>query len=248
MSFCSHIFFDLDNTLTRSRSLITPHMQKALFSLTNVVDVIIVSGAEEAQIKKQLTPIFDKALYLLAQNGNHAVHKNSELLWRHFLNETQKKEASAHIQNLKLSFKEPDVIDEDTIQDRGCQIAYSVIGHTAPVSRKEMWDPSASKRAWGLTQNPFVSETLEVRIGGTTCFDYFEKGRNKGKNINDLLARFGWRENECLYVGDALYIGGNDETVVGVIPHQSVLNPSETLVHIQEILKRNIVQPSLKGN
>ena len=98
-----------------------------------------------------------------------------------------------------------------------------VIGHTAPVSRKEMGS-LCFKASLGTHSKSICFRNVEVRIGGTTCFDYFEKGRIK-ENINDLLARFGWRENECLYVGDALYIGGNDETVVGVIPHQSVLKP-----------------------
>ena len=46
--------------------------------------------------------------------------------------------------------------------------------------------------------------------------DYFKKGKNKF-NINRLIDLKGWEKEECLFFGDALFPGGNDETVNGVI-------------------------------
>jgi hypothetical protein len=79
-----------------------------------------------------------------------------------------------------------------------------------------------------LAEHPLISDTIEVKIAGTTCLDYFKKGRNKGYNVTRLCSFKSWNLDTCLYFGDALYPGGNDETVIGIIDTQSVLNPDDT--------------------
>jgi len=46
----------------------------------------------------------------------------------------------------------------------------------------------------------------------------------------------GWNKKGCLYIGDALFPGGNDETVVGVIETKSVRNPEDTFTLLEEFL------------
>ena len=88
-----------------------------------------------------------------------------------------------------------------------------------------------------LVEHPLVSDAVEVRIGGTTTFDYFRKGMHKGHNVLELIRRKGWVKDECVYVGDALFPGGNDETVIGVIDTHPVKNPTETLEFIRSVLR-----------
>ncbi|MDO8520795.1 MAG: HAD hydrolase family protein, partial [bacterium] len=114
------------------------------------------------------------------------------------------------------------------LEDRGSQISYSFVGHTAKIEEKEKFDPDKSRRTTILREYPFRSETVEVKIAGTTCFDFYIKGSHKGKNIAELCKKMGWEKDECLYVGDALFKNGNDESVIGVIPLKKVRDPKDT--------------------
>ena len=81
----------------------------------------------------------------------------------------------------------------------------------------------------------FHSENIEVGIGGTTCIDFFKKGNSKGDNVLEYIKRKNWKKSECLYVGDALFEGGNDYSVVGKLSTLSVKNPEETYHLIKEL-------------
>lgn len=202
------IFLDLDNTVTESRGKIAPEMVEAL---SNYTTVVIVSGASEEQMRKQLgqTPAI-----LLSQNGN------VNDLWRRELTHTERVLILNHI----ASYNGVD----SNVEDRGAQISYSFTGHSAPVEIKKAYDPDGSKRRAILTSYPLV-ESLEAKIGGTTCIDYFPAGLNKGYNVGKYIQQMGWRRSECIYVGDALFPGGNDESVIGVIATFPVNGWKDTL-------------------
>lgn len=228
-----HIFFDLDNTLTRSRSPIAVAMRDALAGLqTSGRDVIVVSGATVEQAMSQ-TENFP-ALYL-GQNGNHARDESEKKeMWRELLSDDEKTEIRNHIASIPRPWIVAD--ENDLIEDRGSQVSYSLLGHHEDVAKKEMFDPNGARRRATLAEHPFASGTLEVKIGGTTTLDYIRKGQHKGSNVTRLISKKGWKKEECVYVGDALYPGGNDEAVVGVIDVQPVDNPDGTLVFIRKIL------------
>jgi phosphomannomutase len=219
------LFFDLDNTLTRSRTKITPEMKELLGSLP--YDIIVISGASVDQLKYQLDGL---SCYTLGQNGNHAVHGDLEL-WRDPLTPDDIREIEAHIASLPHVAEIPDI--SDLIENRGSQISYSIYGHHAPVAVKEKIDPDQALRIGLLAQHPLLSDNIEVKIAGTTCLDYFKKGRNKGYNVTRLAEYMGWNLDTCLYFGDALFPGGNDETVIGIIDTESVTDPDDTFRKLQ---------------
>ncbi len=233
-----HFFFDLDNTLTRSRSPITPEHAEILKRLSEQADVIVVSGGRRSQIQNQLDSEMAGSYYVLGQNGNEAVLKDGTELWMQRPSETQKEAIRALVEKMK-SHLALEVQDEnDLIEDRGCSIAYSTIGHHEDVSKKEVYDPDHAKRIALLDFFKDEVATLrdthgiEVRTGGTTCLDFFLAGKNKGSNITAFLPRMNWQKEDCLYIGDALFPGGNDETVIGVIPTHAVKNPDETFQYL----------------
>lgn len=223
----THLFFDLDNTVTRSRSKIAPQMHELLRSLPQ--DIIIISGASVDQIRFQMDGM---PCYLMGQNGNHAVF-GAEELWCDLLSSDEIAEIQAHIASLPRTWDVPN--EDDLIENRGSQVSYSIYGHHAPVADKERFDPDQEKRRMLLSANPLVSETIEVKIAGTTCLDYFRKGRNKGYNVARLISHRRWNKDECLYFGDALYPGGNDETVIGVIETAQVTDPQHTYETLQRL-------------
>ncbi len=229
-----HLFFDLDGTVTPSRSLVLPDMQEALRAvLASNRDVIIVSGAEVQQARYQTN---DMPFVYLGQNGNHAYDGIQKIdLWRELLTDEEKAEVYAHIQSIPRTWE---VVDEkDLVEDRGSQVAYSLLGHNSDKEKKSTFDPKGALRQQLLATYPFISNTMQVVIGGTTCFDYIKKGFHKGKNVSRLIAERGWKKEECVYTGDALYAGGNDETVLGVIDTHEVARPEDTLLFIQAVLR-----------
>ena len=217
-----HLFFDLDNTVTRSRSKISEAMREALSESGK--DIIIVSGATCEQITWQLDGV---DCFKLGQNGNHAEDKGGNLIWQELLTDEEKVEIMKHIGSMPRTWEVSNV--DDLVQDRGCQISYSLLGHNEVLEKKEAFDPKSNIRKSLLENYPFVSETLQVKIGGTTCFDYTAKGKHKGFYVERLIEKMGWKKDECVYFGDMLFPGGNDESVIGVIDTEAVENPEDTL-------------------
>lgn len=231
-----NIFFDLDNTLTRSRSPITPEMSRLLLLLAKKHEVIVVSGAEAKQIQFQLGDALRGKYWVMGQNGNMCSDKDGRVLWENKMNWVQKLEVFSYadrvIRAKLFSYKDK----LDLVQDRGCQISYSILGHSEDVSKKEKADPDQAKRQMILKKFPFKNTGVDVKIAGTTCLDFFIKGKNKGSNVAELYKKMKWKKNECLYVGDALFKNGNDESVIGVVPTKKVGDPSDTEALITVIL------------
>ncbi|MBI5470567.1 HAD-IIB family hydrolase [Candidatus Kaiserbacteria bacterium] len=235
-----HLFFDLDGTLTPSRSHMLLEQVPLFEALCSTCDVIVVSGAQESQMRKQL-PEKNIRYYMLTQNGNHALTPDGAVLWSERFTRVQKDAAIHFIETVRDEIKLEVSDKDDLVEDRGSQISYSLIGHDEKSELKRAFDPDGSKRREILGRHILGIEKLsdagiEVTVGGTTCLDMFLKGKNKGYHVNRLIERMHWNKNECLYIGDALAPGMNDESVIGVIPTKPVRNPDETFEYIASLL------------
>jgi phosphomannomutase len=231
----------MDGTLTRSRSTIDPVMDAILAKAGRSHDIVIVSGARLEQIQVQI-PAAD-VYAVLAQNGNDAYEPFGARAWRNELDWQQKRwiynwiDISLEVVCDQFEFTPwPIPSVEDLVEDRGCQISYSLIGHNRPIEEKIAFDRDGSKRRKILDWMPFKSGETEVRIGGTTCLDFFLIGKHKGTNVKAYADRKGWIPEECLYIGDALFEGGNDFPVVGVMPTLSVNGPDDTFQFLEGIV------------
>lgn len=213
-----HLIFDLDNTITESRQDISPEMFERLSVLKD--DIVVISGASEERMIKQLKGLPIK--YILAQSGNDT------LFWYNKLTDEEIREIYTHADKLRD-------IEPDMLENRGCQIALSFTGHNADLKTKKLFDPNGSLRTKILSDIPFESETLECRVGGSTCLDYTRKNGTKGKNIERLIKHLNWKKEDCIYYGDALFKGGNDESVVGVIKCIEVANPQDLMLKLKYV-------------
>lgn len=224
-----YLFFDLDSTLTPSRQSIKPEMAELLPTLGRTI--IVVSGSKNSQLRKQIGEL---SAYLLGQNGNQAIDPTGAILWENVLSPEEKILVQGHIDTLlpQLDYHIPDM--NDLVEDRGSQISFSIYGHNAPPEEKKKCDGDFKRRKSLISAFPFVCDTMEVQIGGSTCFDYFKKGFNKGTNTKKLIKMMGWSKDECVYFGDALFPGGNDETVVGVIDTVEVTDEDDTLKKLKQ--------------
>lgn len=223
-----YLFFDMDKTVAPARQPILTEMFDLLSSLS--YPIIIVSGQEVSKIGWQSN---DLTAIRLGQNGNHAVDVDGTELWNIPLEEHHQNEILKHIETL-MSLLPHEVRDDWTpIENRGSQITFSPIGNTAPVDIKNAYDPDRKKRDDLIARAPFVSKELIVKIGGSTSFDYIHKDRHKGTNVAKLITHKGWDKDECIYIGDGLFSGGNDEAVIGIID----TFPVDDHLHTYRVLK-----------
>lgn len=236
-----HFFFDLDKTLTKSRSPMDAAHRPVFRKLCESRDVAIMSGGSREQIREQTTAEFDGMYYALGQSGNHAVGKDGVELWNDILTTSQVDATLTFIELLEQHFA-IDVKDvDDLIENRGAQISYSVIGFHEDTEKKYAFDPDDSRRAAALKQMASAVTVLndagvEVVPAGTTTYNFMALGRHKGFNVRRFIERMQWNAAECIYIGDALFPGGNDSSVIGVIPTHAVETPDDTFTFINQML------------
>lgn len=236
-----HVFFDLDDTLTPSRTMMKAEHVSLFLQLCSAKDAIVVSGAEESQIRKQLPSEASGRYFVLSQNGNHAIGKDGAVLWSEAFSPEQVSEIYAFIKKIHDELALTVRNEDDLIENRGSQISYSLIGHNEERPIKKAFDPDGSKRkailaAHAVDVEHLRSTGIEITVGGTTCLDIFLLGRNKGFHVPRLIGHEGWSKADSLYVGDALEPGRNDESVIGVVPTHAVENPDDTFRFIEQNL------------
>jgi hypothetical protein len=240
------IVFDLDGTLADSKSAIDPEMSGLLHDLLGIVKVAVISGGGWPQFEKQLVSNLphDKLLAnlsLLPTCGTK-FYRYESAGWKKIYSEdftTDQREKI--LDSLKKAIATADFKIEklwgEQVEDRGSQITFSALGQQAPLEEKEKWDPDFAKRKKiKAILDTFIPE-FSVRIGGSTSVDITKPGIDKAYGIRKLRDLLGISIKEMIYIGDALYVGGNDypAEIAGVdcIP---VKDPNETKRVIQTII------------
>ncbi len=123
------------------------------------------------------------------------------------------------------------------IEDRGSQITFSAFGQQAPLEEKKKWDPDFSKRKRMKALLDNLIPEFSVRLGGTTSVDVTKPGIDKAYGIRKLRDILGVSIHEMIFVGDALFPGGNDYPAkeAGVVSIE-VRDPDESKRVIEAIL------------
>ncbi len=122
-------------------------------------------------------------------------------------------------------------------EDRGSQVTYSALGQQAPLADKEEWDADFAKRKKITAILETLIPEFSIRIGGATSIDVTKPGIDKAYGIGKLRDNLHVSFKEMIYIGDALFPGGNDypaeESGVVSIP---VKGPDDTDLVISTIL------------
>ena len=239
------IVFDLDGTLAESKSSLDNEMATLLRDLLMVVKVAVISGGGWPQFEKQLLSNLPhderlKNLSLLPACGTKFYKYEEE--WEKTYSEDLSADEKENIINSlkkvsdKMDFKIERVWGE-IIEDRGSQITYSALGQRAPIDEKKKWDPDFTKRKKMKILLDQLIPGFSIRLGGTTSVDITKPGIDKAYGIEKLREILGIKIDEMIFIGDALFPGGNDYPAkeAGVVTIQ-VRDPNETKRVIETII------------
>jgi phosphomannomutase len=239
------IVFDLDGTLAASKSALDGQMSMLIHELLGVVQVAVISGGDWPQFDKQVLSKLPHDvklgnLSLLPTCGTKFYQYTSE--WKKIYSEDfTSEEKTSIISSLKKAIIEADIrFDKlwgEQIEDRGSQITFSALGQSAPLEEKAMWDPDFVKRQKIKNILDSTLSGFSVNLGGTTSIDITKPGIDKAYGIGKLVQILGINKSEMVFVGDAIFPGGNDypakEAGVISIP---VRDPNQTKLVIETII------------
>lgn len=212
------IVFDLDGTIAQSKAPLDSEMAGLLHRLLGIVKVAVISGGSWAQFEKQLLanlPHDDrlKKLSLLPTCGTKFFQYSSS--WKELYSEdftaAEKKKIIVSVEKViaSLDLKSAGPWGE-VIEDRGSQITFSALGQQAPITEKKKWDPDFAKRKGMKALLDGMIPEFSVRLGGTTSIDVTKHGIDKAYGIRKLRDTLGIAIDEMIFIGDALFPGGND--------------------------------------
>lgn len=248
------VIFDVDGTLAPSKSRMSKEMGELIVRLLATKKVAIISGGGFPQLQMQFIAALPHTsesftnLFLLPTSGTRMYVWKKD--WtEQYSEQLLPKERERVINALNVALKtigyiQPQQVYGQIIEDRGSQITFSALGQQAPLEKKEAWQaadragggPSKREKIVSILKNKIPE--FDARIGGTTSIDITKRGVNKAYGIRKLEEILKLSPDEIVFVGDALFHGGNDypARATGVDCIQ-VSGPDDTARQVREWLK-----------
>ena len=251
------IAFDLDGTLTESKSPMEDRMAELLDKLLQKMHVCVISGGKFLQFEKQLLvslrsePQQLERLHLMPTCGTRYFKFKGNKWHQIYAEDFKPAEKKKIIDALNKGFddlkrREKKVWGE-TVEDRGSQITFSVLGQDIVdvlgkegVRMKEQWDPNdAKKNELRDYIAPLIPE-FEVRVGGITSIDVTKLGIDKAYGMKKLMTELNLKKEDILFIGDRIREGGNDYPVKLMgIDCMQIAHWQETAQVIESLLLTN---------
>ena len=240
------VAFDLDGTLAESKQAIDPEMGSLLSRLTRAATVAVISGGDwpqfEAQLIGNLPGDADLSRLLAMPTSGTKLYRSQDGAWtRIYADDFTPAERDTILAALNDAIVQAGLQDDpawgDKIEDRGSQITFSALGQQAPLDAKHAWDPDFAKRKRMQAILEPVLPDFTVRTGGSTSLDITRKGIDKAYGIRRLSEITGIATADMIFMGDAIYEGGNDYAVKAMgVDSVAIRDVSETKHVIEAIL------------
>lgn len=249
------IVFDLDGTLTPSKSNMKPDMARALVALLTRKKVAVIGGGSWQQFKRQFLnklvcpkELLQNLFLFPTTAMSFYCYRNG---WKKVYEIKLSPNEVADIRNAfrktftEVGYRPPQRVYGKVIENRGSQVTFSVFGQDVVaklgkkgLTLKERWrkenDPLKLKMAKLLAKK---LPHLEVHAAGFTSIDITKKGVDKAYGVRQIEKYIRVPVRNMLFVGDALFPGGNDAATKKTgIQCMAVRGPKDTEKIIKEIL------------
>ena len=239
--------FDVDGTLTASKTDITQETATLICALMEIKKVAFLAGGTYQQMKTQcvdkLPCIKNKKCLpylLLFPLSAGSMYRCLDNEWKqvYALNFTQdeKRIVMEAIPRAltDIGYKNPPQIYGETIEDRSAQITFSALGQKAPVEVKKHWHNTKDSRLQLVKALRTYLPDFIIRAGGLTSVDILKVDKSYG--IKKIQEVFQVDIPDIIFVGDALYEGGNDydvlKTGIDAVPVADYLETRSVLTHL----------------
>ena len=200
--------FDVDVTLTPSRSKMEPDFEDFFYFWVTNNDTYLCSGSDLDKIKEQLTPRILNSVKGVFTCMANVYHEKGEEVYR---NDFTPPEGLEEDLNNILQTSEFKKRTGNHIEKRIGAWNFSEVGRNAiPAEREEykQWDDihNSRQRICKLLNNKY-GDKIDTSLGGDISIDICNKGGDK-RQVVEYLSDLDY-EN-VIFVGDRIHPGGND--------------------------------------
>lgn len=242
------IIFDLDGTLTKSKSNIDKEMSALLCALLHKKKIAVIGGGSHSQFINQFLALFrcpneqlENLLILPLSGGSLYAYQASKWkqIYHHSFTKKEKTKIFAAFKKafLDIKYVMPTKTYGEVIEDRGSQITFSAVGQKAPLTAKQKWNEESDIRLKLQAALLKYLPEFEIRRGGLTSIDITKKGIDKAYGVQQVMERFAVNKKDIVYIGDALFKGGNDYAAKRTgVTTVAVQDAEDTKILIRRIL------------
>ena len=253
------IVFDIDGTLTLTKAPMDRQMAELIAKLLAIKQIAIIGGGKFALFKEQLhalgelkvskTLLKNLSLFPATATSFYIYQAGWKKVYALQLSRTERDKIKKTFHEVlkKINYQHPRKIYGNVIEDRGTQVTFSALGQDVVamlgikqgVALKTRWaqENRKLKMKIGRLVGKLLPE-LEVHVAGFTSIDVTKKGVDKAYGLQQITKYLHVDIKDMLFVGDAIFPGGNDYAVVRTgVDYISVTGPTETKKIIRDILK-----------
>lgn len=246
MSKYKLLSFDLDDTLSESKTLMDDEMCEILTKILETKKIAIISGGDLPQIQKQVVNklIENKAnidnFLILPTCGTKFFHYENGELIKDYSDDLTKDQKKMIFMRLEKAIRDlglrPEKVYGEQIEDRGTQITFSAIGQDCPLEVKKDWDPDKKRRQLIKEEIKNDLSDFEIAIAGKSSIDITKKGIDKAIGMEKLIEYTGLLKSEIVFFGDNMQEGGNDFPVKRTgVDCIAVQGPEDTKKKLKEL-------------
>jgi phosphomannomutase len=236
--------FDLDGTLSESKSAMDEEMANLIDRLLRKRKVAIISGGAFEQFQRQMPALKSapeqlKNLFFFPTTGTR-FYRYEGNDWQQVYADELTVEERAKIKDAfekafeDIGYKHPETVYGEVVEDRGTQVTFSAVGQQAPLEAKKLWRETQDRRSEIVQALQKYIPEFEAKMPGVTSIDVTRKGIDKAYGILKIEEYLGVKPAEIIFTGDALFEGGNDHAVIRTgVDTQAVTNPEDTKAHLR---------------
>lgn len=241
------VLFDLDDTLAFSFESPSPEAIAKLLELLRLVPVALITGRGFLWMEADFLDAFAGSpktadFYVLPEGAAQCLQWDGSM-WKEYYGEEIAADEMDRIEEaIRSSVRETGVLEGlpifgEQFRRKRAMVAFSTVGIDASRELRYSWDPGNVKRAALCAAIARKLPEYDVVMGGATTIDVTRKGVNKAYGVRWLAKHLDCDPSEMLYVGDALFEGGNDAVVIPTgVRTRPTTGPAETLGIIEELI------------
>ena len=228
--------FDVDGTLTPSRSKIDKNFITFFLDFCKNNDVYLVTGSDKEKTIEQIgEKIYNRCKRVYQCNGNDVWIGNENI-------QTNEWTLPDLARTFLISCEYESQFDTRTgnhIEERPGMINFSVVGRNANAEQRASYvtyeEQNSERKKIAEAFNTMFPD-LSAKVGGETGIDISPKGADKSQIVKDFD-----KEDTLWFFGDAIYEGGNDYPLAKLIKnHRKVNGWSQTKEYLQFFQEHNI--------